>query len=72
MCLFMVDKVTPHDYGEKLKMKEYRNAKKNMDFSAGDSVRIIHELQGLSQNQLAVLTGILQSTLSRSRITELI
>jgi len=45
-------------------MKEYQKAKKTTDVSVGDSVRIIRELQELSQNQLAVLTGIPQSTLS--------
>ena len=45
-------------------MKDYRKAKKNIEVSVGDSVRIIRELQGLSQNQLAVLTEIPQSTLS--------
>lgn len=45
-------------------MKDYRKAKKNVDVSVGDSVRIIRELQELSQNQLAELTGIPQSTLS--------
>ena len=35
-----------------------------MDVSVGDSVRIIRELQGYSQNQLAALTGIPQPTLS--------
>ncbi len=45
-------------------MKEYRKAKKRIDVSVGESVRIIRELQGLSQNELATLTGIPQSTLS--------
>ena len=45
-------------------MKESQKAKKTTDVSVGDSVRIIRELQELSQNQLAVLTGIPQSTLS--------
>ena len=45
-------------------MKDYRKAKKTIDVSVGDSVRIIRELQGYSQNQLAELTGIPQSTLS--------
>lgn len=45
-------------------MKEYRKAIKRIDVSVGESVRIIRELQGLSQNQLAALTGIPQSTLS--------
>ena len=47
-----------------IRVKDYRKAKKNIDVSVGDSVRIIRELQGLSQNQLAVLTEIPQSTLS--------
>ena len=45
-------------------MKDYRRAKKFIDVSVGESVRIIRELQGLSQNELADLTGIPQSTIS--------
>ena len=45
-------------------MKEYRKAKQTVDVSVGDSVRIIRELQHLSQNELAELSGIPQSTLS--------
>lgn len=45
-------------------MDEYQLAKKTCDVSVGESVKIIRELQGLSQNELAVLTGIPQSTLS--------
>ena len=45
-------------------MKDYRKAKKTIEVSVGDSVRIIRELQELSQSQLAELTGIPQSTLS--------
>ena len=45
-------------------MKDYRKAKKTLDVSVGDSVRIIRELQELSQSQLAELSGIPQSTLS--------
>lgn len=45
-------------------MKEFRPAKKRITLSAGESVRIIRELQGLSQNQLAQRTGIPQATLS--------
>ena len=45
-------------------MKDYRKAKKQVDVSVGDSVRIIRELQELSQKELATLTGIPQSTLS--------
>lgn len=45
-------------------MSEYRPAKKQIDVSVGESVRIIRELQGLSQNGLAKLSGIPQSTIS--------
>ncbi len=37
-------------------MKEYRKAKKRIDVSVGQSVRIVRELQQLSQNQLSELT----------------
>lgn len=46
------------------KMKDYKKARKRIDVSIGESVRIIRELQGLSQNELASLSGIPQSTLS--------
>ena len=45
-------------------MKQFRPAKKRVTVSVGESVRIIRELQGLSQNQLARRTGIAQATLS--------
>lgn len=45
-------------------MKEYRKAKKRVEVSVGESVRILRELQELSQNELAELTGIPQSTIS--------
>jgi len=45
-------------------MKQFRPAKKRITVSAGESVRIIRELQGLSQNQLAQRTSIPQATLS--------
>ena len=45
-------------------MKEYRPAKKRIAVSVGESVRILRELQELSQSQLAHLTGIPQATLS--------
>lgn len=45
-------------------MKGFRRAKKTVEVSVGESVRIIRELQGLSQNDVARLTGIPQSTLS--------
>jgi len=45
-------------------MSEYRKARKRIDVTVGESVRIIRELQELGQNQLAELTGIPQSTIS--------
>ena len=45
-------------------MKNYRKAKKTIEVSVGESVRIIRELQELSQTELAALTGIPQSTIS--------
>ena len=45
-------------------MKQFRPAKKRITVSAGESLRIIRELQGFSQNQLAQRTGIPQATLS--------
>jgi transcriptional regulator with XRE-family HTH domain len=48
----------------KSKMKNYRKAKKTIDVSVGESVRIMRELQELSQSELTKLTGIPQSTIS--------
>ena len=45
-------------------MKDFRIARKNVDVSVGESVRIIRELQEMSQNELAKETGIPQSTIS--------
>ncbi len=45
-------------------MNEYRPAKKRIAVSVGESVRIIRELQELSQNQLSQLTGMPQATIS--------
>ena len=45
-------------------MKNFRKAKKTVDVSVGESVRIMRELQELSQSQLSELTGIPQSTIS--------
>ena len=45
-------------------MKDFRPAKKRTEVSVGESVRILRELQGLSQNQLAELSGVAQATLS--------
>ena len=45
-------------------MKDYRPAKKRITVSVGESVRILRELQELSQNQLGQLNGISQATIS--------
>lgn len=45
-------------------MSQFRTARKRVTVSVGESVRIVRELQGLSQNQLAERTGIPQATLS--------
>ena len=45
-------------------MKDYQESPRRVNVSVGKSVRIIRELQGLSQNQLSKMTGIPQSTLS--------
>ena len=45
-------------------MKNYSPARKRVSVSVGDSVRIIRELQELSQNELAQHTGISQATIS--------
>jgi transcriptional regulator with XRE-family HTH domain len=45
-------------------MKDYQESLIREKVSIGDSVRIIRELQELSQNELSVLSGIPQSTLS--------
>ena len=43
---------------------DFRKSRKRVDVSVGQSVRIIRELQGLSQTALAEMTGIPQSTIS--------
>lgn len=45
-------------------MKDYRPAKKRIGVSVGESVRILRELQELSQSRLSHLTGIPQATIS--------
>jgi DNA-binding XRE family transcriptional regulator len=45
-------------------MKEFRPAKKRIEVSVGESVRILRELQELSQSQLSELTDIPQATIS--------
>ena len=45
-------------------MKEFRKAKKRIEVTVAESVKIMREFQELSQNELAELTGIPQSTIS--------
>lgn len=45
-------------------MNDYRLAKRSVQVSVGESVKILRELQELSQNELAELTRIPQSTIS--------
>ncbi|NND61346.1 MAG: helix-turn-helix transcriptional regulator [Gammaproteobacteria bacterium] len=45
-------------------MREYIKAKRRIEVSPGESIRIIREFQELSQNDLSDLTGIPQSTIS--------
>ena len=45
-------------------MKNFVKAKKSIDVSVGESVKIIRELQETSQNDLAKASGIPQSTIS--------
>jgi len=45
-------------------MRKFIPAKKRVDVSPGESVRIIRELQGFTQTQLSDLCGIPQTTIS--------
>ncbi len=45
-------------------MEDFHSAKKRIEVSVGESVRILRELQELSQSQLSELTGIPQGTIS--------
>ena len=45
-------------------MGTYRAARKRVDVTVGESVRILRELQELSQVELSRLTGIPQATIS--------
>jgi len=45
-------------------MSDFKPAKKQIDVSVGESLRIIRELQDMSQNDLANASGIPQSTIS--------
>ena len=45
-------------------MKDFKRTKRYIEVSPGESVRILRELQELSQNELAAICGIPQSTIS--------
>jgi len=45
-------------------MKDFKAAKRRVEVTVGESVRILRELQELSQSQLSELTGIPQATIS--------
>jgi len=45
-------------------MNQFRPTKRRAEVSIGESVRIVRELQGFSQNELSKLSGIPQATLS--------
>jgi transcriptional regulator with XRE-family HTH domain len=45
-------------------MSEYRKVRKRVDVSVGESIRILRELQELTQDELSEMTGIPQSTIS--------
>jgi transcriptional regulator with XRE-family HTH domain len=47
-----------------MKRTKYKLAKKRIEVSIGESVRVIRELQELSQNELSHLTNIPQATIS--------
>jgi len=45
-------------------MKAFRAARKRIEVSPGESVRILRDLQELSQSELAGLSGISRTTIS--------
>ncbi len=47
-----------------MKHKDFRKARKSVDVTVGESVRIVRELQELTQAALSARTGISQSTIS--------
>ena len=48
----------------KVARRDYRKARRHVEVSVGESVRIIRELQELTQSELSGRTGIAQSTIS--------
>ena len=45
-------------------MKDFRPARRRVEVSVGESVRLLRELQEMTQNQLSAATGIPQTTIS--------
>lgn len=45
-------------------MKDFKPARRRVDVSVGESVRILRELQELTQSQLSAAAGIPQATIS--------
>jgi len=45
-------------------MKDFKPARRRVEVSVGESVRILRELQELTQSQLSAATGIPQATIS--------
>ena len=45
-------------------MKDFRPAKRRIEVSVGESVRLLRELQEMTQSQLSAATGIPQATIS--------
>jgi transcriptional regulator with XRE-family HTH domain len=45
-------------------MKDFKPARRRVDVSVGESVRILRKLQELTQSQLSAATGIPQATIS--------
>lgn len=45
-------------------MNDYHKAERMVEVSVGESIRILREFQEFSQNELANITGIPQSTIS--------
>ena len=45
-------------------MRDFKPAKRHIEVSTGESVRILRKFQELSQNELANISGIPQSTIS--------
>jgi transcriptional regulator with XRE-family HTH domain len=45
-------------------MKDFKPARRRVEVSVGESVRLLRELQELTQNQLSAASGIPQATIS--------